>query len=136
MALVPAQGGGGACITPEARLRRAISEFQQQLSGSEKGRFQSLQITANRSSPEIADVMRVTAELNHEVQFKMSHSQCFGPRVTNVLESAQQFVSIGDVIVGGSQNLIACGIWAVVRFTLQVSSLGSTPRFGNFVQCG
>lgn len=36
------------------------------------------------------------------------------------LEAVQQFASIGDVIVGGSQNVIACGVWSLVRMTLLV----------------
>ncbi|RMJ29021.1 hypothetical protein PHISP_00101 [Aspergillus sp. HF37] len=34
------------------------------------------------------------------------------------LEAIQQFASIGDVVVGGSQNIIACGVWSLVRLTL------------------
>lgn len=36
-------------------------------------------------------------------------------------QAVQQFTALGDIIVGGSQNLVACGIWTVFRTSLLVS---------------
>jgi hypothetical protein len=44
-------------------------------------------------------------------------------RMTNFLHAVQQFAAIGDVMIGGSQNLIACGVWSLVRMLLLVSPL-------------
>ncbi|KAL4933386.1 uncharacterized protein BDV17DRAFT_108535 [Aspergillus undulatus] len=41
------------------------------------------------------------------------HGRCFGPRLTNVLEAVQQFAALG-----GTQNLLACGVWSLLRMTL------------------
>ena len=43
-----------------------------------------------------------------------------GPKVVNILEGVQQFSSIVDIFVGGSQNLIASSIWGTVKLSLQV----------------
>jgi hypothetical protein len=40
--------------------------------------------------------------------------------MTNVLQSVQQFAALGDVVIGGPQNLIACGVWAAARLALHV----------------
>ncbi|KAJ5713959.1 uncharacterized protein N7483_011140 [Penicillium malachiteum] len=42
----------------------------------------------------------------------------------NVIEAVQQFAALGDIVVGGSQNIIACGIWtAYSERSLVVSAL-------------
>jgi hypothetical protein len=44
-----------------------------------------------------------------------------GTRLNKILDAAQRITALGDVMVGGSQNLIACGVWASLRLTLVVS---------------
>jgi len=34
------------------------------------------------------------------------------------------FTTVGDVIIGGAQNIIASGVWALVQITLQVRVWG------------
>ncbi|KAL2834784.1 ankyrin repeat-containing domain protein [Aspergillus pseudoustus] len=98
-------------LKPEIRLGQAISEFQADLSSIEKSHQQK----ATQSPPEIRDVMRLTAELS---QFTGTQGRCFGPRLTNILQAVQQFAALGDIIVGGSQNILACGVWSLLRFTM------------------
>jgi hypothetical protein len=64
--------------------------------------------------------MRMTAEINAS---QKAGGRCFGPRFTKFLHSAQQFAALGDVLVGSSQNLVACGVWSVVRMCLLVRPL-------------
>lgn len=64
--------------------------------------------------------MRLTAEIDRHTG-KIVGGRCFGPRFTNVLQAVQQFAALGDIVVGGSQNIIACGVWSLVRTTLLVS---------------
>ncbi|KXH50938.1 hypothetical protein CSAL01_04803 [Colletotrichum salicis] len=64
--------------------------------------------------------MRLTAEIGHEARQRRLLFRCFGPRLTNLLQAVQQFAALGDVVVGGSQNLVACGVWAAVRMTLHM----------------
>lgn len=60
------------------------------------------------------DVMRLTAEFKG--------GRCFEPRLVNMAQAVQQFTALGDIIVGGSQNLVACGIWTAFRMSLLVHS--------------
>jgi hypothetical protein len=36
------------------------------------------------------------------------------------LQAVQQPADLGNIVVGGSQNLLACGVWSLVRLTLLV----------------
>ena len=69
---------------------------------------------------ELLDLMRLTAEIDRRTSGKVGGGRCFGTRLTNVLQAIQQFASLGDIVVGGSQNIIACGVWSLVRMTLLV----------------
>jgi hypothetical protein len=66
--------------------------------------------------------MRLTAEIDHRVAENVGGGRCFGNRLVNVLEAVQRFAALGDIVVGGSQNMIACGVWSLVRMTLLVGS--------------
>jgi hypothetical protein len=65
--------------------------------------------------------MRLATEIDRRVTRKMGGGRCFGLRMTNFLCDIQQFATIGDVIIGGSQNFIACGVWSLVRLSLLIS---------------
>ncbi|KAH4244362.1 hypothetical protein HBI46_022850 [Parastagonospora nodorum] len=113
-----------ARLKPEIRLAEAISQFEGSLSSHEKAFFRNERAQACLSSPSMTDVMRLTAQIDRGMPGKSS--RCFGPRFTNFLSSVQQFAALGDVIVGGSQNIIACGVWSLVRMSiLAVSKLSS-----------
>ena len=107
-------------LKPEIRLAQAVPEFEAALSGEQKAEFRTCRSQAQKSAPDISDVMRLTAEIDRSASRK--GRRCFGPRLTNVLQAVQQFASIGDIIIGDSQNLIACCVWSLVRMTLLVSA--------------
>jgi hypothetical protein len=107
-------------LKPEIRLAQAVSEFEADLSNEQKSEFRALKSQSFSAAPTPSDVMRVTAEVDRRMSRKFG-SRCFGPRFTNFLQGVQQFAALGDVIVGGSQNLIACGVWSLVRMSLLVS---------------
>jgi hypothetical protein len=108
-------------LKPEIRLAQAVSEFEADLSSEQKSTFRVLKSQSISTTPNPRDIMRLTAEVDHRISRKFG-SQCFGPRFTNFLHGVQQFAALGDVVVGGSQNLVACGVWSVVRMSLLVSS--------------
>jgi hypothetical protein len=113
-----------APLKPEIRLAQAISQFESDLSAEQKASFRSCRSATLKSPPDTGDVMRLTAEIDRPGAGKVGGGRCFGPRLTNVLQAVQQFAALGDVIVGGSQNIIACGVWSLVRITLLVGNLG------------
>ena len=111
-------------LKPEIRLAQAVSEFEADLSNEQKSAFRTLKSQSLSTTPGPRDVMQLTAEVDRRISKKFGNgSQCFGPRFTNFLHGVQQFAALGDVMVGGSQNLLACGVWSLVRMSLLVSVL-------------
>ena len=84
----------------------------------------------NLPSPD--DIIRLTEEINRDGARAHRSWRPYGTRLVAILERMRQFAPIGDVLVGGSQNLIACGVWAVVRLSLEVGGrLSSNFAFAN-----
>ena len=112
-----------APLRADIRLAQAISSFKAELSPEQKITLEAYQTGPREPSPDIHDVMRCTAEIDRHASGNLGGRRCFGPRLTNLLQSVQQFAAIGDVIVGSSQNILACGVWSLVRMTLLVRPL-------------
>lgn len=62
--------------------------------------------------------MRFTAQIDHHTSDKAS--RCLRPRFSSFLGSVRQFAALVYVVVGGSQNIIACGVWSLVRMSILV----------------
>ena len=119
--MLVASFANSARLKPEIRLAQAVSEYEAALSGEQKAAFRISRSQTRESPPDVSDVMRLIAEIDRCASRK--GRRCFGPRLTNLLQAVQQFASLGDIIIGGSQNLIACGVWSLVRMTLLVSNI-------------
>lgn len=119
MALVLREIAG---LKPDIRLAQAVSEFEAALSAEQKVTFRASRTAALSTAPTMSDVMRLTAEMDLKAASKHGRIRCFGPRLTNMLQAIQQFAALGDIVVGGSQNLIACGVWSAARMTVHVST--------------
>ncbi|KAI3011170.1 hypothetical protein CBS147346_1371 [Aspergillus niger] len=123
-----------ARLKPEVRLGQAISEFQADCSSREKATLRSYQ--AAGVPPSIRDVMQLTAEINRSGGLQ---GRCFGSRLTNILQAVQEFAALGDIVLGASQSLLACGIWAlsIVKYSTYFEQLSamlmavgrSAPRY-------
>jgi hypothetical protein len=100
-----------ARLKPEIRLAEAISPFEAGLTSAQKVELRNSKTQSLKRAPDSSDVMRLTADIDRQTKGK----RCFGPRFTSFLGTVQQFAALGDVIVGGSQNIIACGVWSLVR---------------------
>lgn len=108
-----------APLKPEIRLAQAVSAFEADLTSEQKADFRISRTQTQKSPPDLSDVMRLTAEIDRQ----RAGRRCVGPRMTNFLQAVQQYAALGDVIVGGSQNILACGVWALVRMSLLVCFL-------------
>ena len=106
-----------AQLKPEIQLARALSEFEAVLHDDQKARFR---VYKSQTPPGPVDVMRFTAEIDRDHGQKTR--RCVGPRLTNLLQSVQQFSTVIDLAVGGSQNLMAGSIWGALKMSLQVRS--------------
>ncbi|GIJ90111.1 hypothetical protein Asppvi_009061 [Aspergillus pseudoviridinutans] len=103
-------------LRPEIRLVQALANFKAVLSADRRARFDESIAAFKNHPPDANDVNRLTAEINRDIQ--QTTRRCYGPRFVHVLQAVQQYASIGDVLIGGSQNLVASGVWAAVRLTL------------------
>ncbi|KAK0667584.1 hypothetical protein QBC41DRAFT_134680 [Cercophora samala] len=110
---------GATRTKAEDQLRHAVAQFSKDLNLQQQKTLASYKLDASHSPPSIDDVVRITTEIDLEIsQHKLLRGRCFGTRFFNILESVQKYAALGDVVVGGSQNLIACGVWSIVRFSL------------------
>lgn len=122
MSVIVAKASQAGRLKPDIRLAQSVSRFKQILTTEQKFRLEAGASAALSRNPEPSDVMRFTAELNQRVSLT-PQSRCYGPRFTNFLQSVQQFAAMGDVVIGGSQNILACGIWSLVRMAILMSNL-------------
>lgn len=116
-------------LKPQVRLGVAISEFAQALDEGRKREFRRMQ---NASSNPLSgrDVIKLTEEINKDGERQHPTWRPYGTRVHSLLSRLQMFAAVGDVMIGGSQNLIATGVWSAVRLSLMVccaSDLMSNP---------
>lgn len=102
-------------LKPEVRLAQAVSQFEAELSNEQKVNFRAWRTKSIESPPSIQDVIQLTAEID---RISEKRRRCLGPRLMNILQATQQFAALGDIVVGGSQNLLACGVWSIVRMSL------------------
>jgi hypothetical protein len=108
-------------LKPEIRLAQAVSQFQADLSREQKASFRTYESQSRGSPPSPSNVMQLTAEIDRCAASGKVGGRCFGPRLTSFLQAVQQFAALGDIMIGGLQSLIACGVWSVVRMSLLVS---------------
>ena len=116
----------GGRLRPEAELGRAVSAFEAALDATDRAAFRAQRESSARLPPGVRDVMYLTAQIDQRARREGSGAhRCFGPRFAGFLEAVQQYTAVGDVLIGGSQNLLACGVWALVRMTFLVRVLPS-----------
>ncbi|KAJ5909564.1 hypothetical protein N7504_004207 [Penicillium tannophilum] len=96
-------------LKPAIRLAQAVSEYEADLTRDQKETFNRYRSRACEKPPSIQDVMQLTADIDERLSNKI-RGRCLGTRTTSFLQSVQQFVSLGDIIVGGTQNLVASGL--------------------------
>lgn len=108
---------GAATLKPEIRLAQALSEYEAILNDDEKASFRRLRAG---KPPIPSDVMKLTADIDRDNSQRWGR-RCVGPRLTSILTSVQQFTTIVDFVIGGSQCLIAGAIWGTLKTTLQLA---------------
>lgn len=99
------------------RLDEAIQQFQATLEPPYVAQFASLQ---SGGQPKPSDVFKLTEEVNRNAYKIHKTWRQYGSRLQKALDQIVVFTKVGDVLVGGSQNMIACGVWAAVRLSIQV----------------
>jgi hypothetical protein len=106
-----------ARLKPEIQLSRALQAFEAILDHDQKAQFNEFR---KESPPGASAPLAFTTLLDRSLQSRRSR-RCIGPRVINLLQSTQQFSTVIDVLVGGSQNFLASSVWGILKLSLQVS---------------
>lgn len=113
---------GREALKSEVRLGLEVSEFAQALGPEYRNKFRQLQ-QGSTTSFSASDVIKLTEELNRTESRLHKSRGINGTRVGGFLSRLQTFAGIGDVLIGGSQSLIASGVWCAVRVSIEVRSL-------------
>lgn len=126
MALVISQV---ARLQPYIQLQQAIDKFEKSLNPRQIQTLRRYKHAVGQEALTGQDVFALTREIDRRYDRPgPSPSSCIGPRFHQFLQGIQHFASIGDVIIGGSQNLIASGVWTGIRFALLVSKVFNPKR--------
>ena len=96
------------------RLHQAIHAFTLLLSKEERTDYDNAR---KLSSAMPFDIPGITKDI--EAKLDRQKKRYVG-RFWNFFQVVRGITSVVDMIVGGSQSEIACSVWAIVRFTLQV----------------
>lgn len=107
-----------AVLKREIRLAQAISEYQLALTKQQRLEFK---IWSSRSPPTPHDIVKFTEEINCDGARLHRSWRPLGTRLVGILDRIQMLSTVGDIMIGGSQNIIASSVWAVVRLSLDVS---------------
>ncbi|KAK7404149.1 hypothetical protein QQX98_010053 [Neonectria punicea] len=109
-----------APLGPDVRLAKAVSEFGAGLSDKYRPVFKTWQ---THSPPSETDVIRLTEEVNRDgCRLHQNSWKPFGTRLFKFLDQIQILIKPGDILVSGSQNMIASGVWATVRLSLEIAT--------------
>lgn len=90
-------------------LSRAISVFYESLGTENKAIFNSYRDAAYTLVPSLGNIWQIVAEIDRKA------CKLCGDWFKRVLEALQKFVTIVDVIVRSTQNMLAAGVWLVAR---------------------
>ncbi|KAI2611895.1 hypothetical protein GGR54DRAFT_651129 [Hypoxylon sp. NC1633] len=109
-----------APLKAEIRLAQAISEFVVALPDHERAAFKSMN---SGSPPSPEDVVKCTEQLNRDgLRVHQNNWRPYGPHLIGILDRVRLLSKAGDILVGASQCMVAGGIWAVVRVSLQIAT--------------
>ena len=103
-----------APLKPRVQLEQALSEFEFVLTEEQKADLHSYR----GQLPSATAAMTLTAEIDRDNSRR--RTRCVGPRLTTFLESVQQFSTIVDTFVSGSQSVVAGLVWGGVKVALLV----------------
>ncbi|KAM0323944.1 hypothetical protein ACHAQA_008525 [Verticillium albo-atrum] len=108
-------------LKPDIRLVDAVSKFAAALESSELKKHKATFKNLRSGSPTAHDVVRLTEEINRDGQRLHKTWWPCGTRFLAIFEQIHVFTRAGDILIGGSQNMIASGVWAAVRLSLQLA---------------
>jgi hypothetical protein len=101
---------------PEMRLSRAIAAFEASLPHERRTLLHATKYQLQSSPPTHRDVRRLVSEME-----KTTGKRCIGHYFVSFLETVRRCVVVREGAAGDDQNIVARGVWAIVRQTMLVS---------------
>ena len=112
-----------APLSVVSELSQAVDHFASSLSAKERQKYQEIHKLSDPAKPD------VVAFIDHLQERVRKERKRYNSKVWKSLSAIEGIANLLDIVIGGSQNLIACSVWAIVKFVLQVSSM-PTIRVG------
>jgi hypothetical protein len=106
-------------------LEAAVSRFKAELTPAQWAEFDKTERARRSRTVGASDVTELVTKVTREYA-KKAHKPDRGRRLAKFLRVLRQFCNAGDIVVGGSQNLVASGVWAAARLCLEVSTTASS----------
>lgn len=73
------------------------------------------------SAPGLGDIVSTVDEIvDAAAKRRPTNDRTFATRFIKLLERIKGFATIGDVFVGGAQNMVVSGVWGSVRLAIEV----------------
>lgn len=107
------------------QYKEALQEFKASLKTYDASLLSQFErLSKDRSPPSQDDVVRtITSITNSLAEKHTNHGRKHATNISGFLEKLIKLAPVGDVIVGGAQNLAASGVWGAVRLALEVRIL-------------
>lgn len=107
-------------LSPNEQLTTAISAFENELKGTNQTAFRQYQVLRTDKVPDLEGVRRFTDGIYSACVQTHGGWRSHATRIMPFLTRIRDFASIGDVVVGGAQDLLVSGVWAAVRLAIEV----------------
>ena len=107
---------------PKKELDRAIREFEKAIEGHPNAADQFRTLCAG-PLPDHSGALLVAEDLSRECAKQSRLRNGVAMKTAPFFDLIRQFAPLGDIVIGGAQNLIASGVWAAIRLALEVTFL-------------
>lgn len=124
--------GAGSIILPQRKPAAAIEEAQNQyvlsledfskaLQGYDPGLLNGFQVMCAGRAPGPDDIVQTIKIITATSTKKHTDNRRdYSTRMAGFLQRLVKLAPVGDVIVGGAQNMAVSGAWGAVRLALEV----------------
>lgn len=103
------------------RYTQALKQFKDSLTKYDENLLAHFGTFCTTTSPSQDDVVcTITAITNRVAETHTRHDRKHSANMSGFFERLMKLASVGDVIVGGAQNLAVSGAWGAVRLALEV----------------
>lgn len=120
----PSYAPAPALSKAKKQCQQSLINFETALAGYDAASSARFKTLCKRDPPGLADVVDTVDQIVASANKRHpTTSRRFATTFIRVLERIRDFASIGDVFVGGAQNMVASGVWGAVRVAIEVQSV-------------